>query len=141
MRRSLAACGPNRSGDTPADKIPPEEQLPSEEETPSDEEKGSALKYEEVEDGYAVVGFEEGCTDTTLVIPSKHDGKPVTEIGKQAFSLNETMEKVVLPDTLKRISDYAFYSCSALSSLTLPESMQIVGYSAFCGCTALIEGV
>lgn len=38
--------------------------------------KPSALRYEETEDGLRVLGLEEGCTDTTVVIPEKHDGKP-----------------------------------------------------------------
>lgn len=100
-------------------------------------EEGSALEYEQVADGYSVVGLAEGCTDTTLVIPSGHNGKPVTEIGESAFKLNETITKVVFPNTIKRIDTWAFGGCAALESVLLPDGLEKLGDAAFNKCEAL----
>lgn len=97
----------------------------------------SVLKYEAVGDGYAVVGFEEGCTDTTVVIPAKFDGKPVTEIGAEAFFQNDTIEEVVLPKSIKRIGEYSFYNCPALRTFTLPDGITELGEGAFAYCNAI----
>lgn len=101
------------------------------------EEQGSALVYEQVEDGYKVVGAAEGCVDETIVIPRMHNGKSVTEIGEFAFNGNETMKKVVFPSTLKRIGGDAFAECALLEEVILPEGLQEIGGYAFYGCTSI----
>lgn len=67
------------------------------------------------ETGYTVTGIG-SCTDTEIVIPSKHNSKPVTSIGYQAF-----------------------YNCSGLTSVTIPDSVTSIGYRAFLGCTGLVN--
>ncbi|MCH5188775.1 MAG: leucine-rich repeat domain-containing protein [Oscillospiraceae bacterium] len=50
-----------------------------------------------------------------------------------------SVENIVLPDSLKVISDYAFYDRSDLKSIDLPEGLISIGTSAFEGCENLTE--
>jgi len=43
----------------------------------------------------------------------------------------------VVPASVTRIEDHAFYFCSALSGVTLPEGLQSIGYGAFVQCDSL----
>lgn len=64
-------------------------------------------------------------TVTELVIPSRIEGKPVTQIGEQAFSWYEdgiyftNLEKVTIPEDVKSIGEKAFYNCIKLESVNL----------------------
>lgn len=44
---------------------------------------------------------------------------------------------VVLPDSVVRIGDYAFYSCSGLTSVTIPNGVTSIGCYAFYDCSGL----
>ncbi len=43
----------------------------------------------------------------------------------------------VIPDTVKKIYDGAFYNCTELTSVDIPDSVTSIGNSAFSGCTGL----
>lgn len=82
----------------------------------------------------------------------------VTEIGAETFT-GTLAQEVIIPDTVKRIGNYAFknsdvinivipesveeigngafYGCAALETLSLPESVKEIGVKAFQGCTNL----
>ena len=53
-----------------------------------------------------------------------------------AFALNQTIQTVNLPDTIKNIGTYSFYD-SSLSEITLPEGLTSIGDSAFENCDGL----
>ncbi len=56
------------------------------------------------------------------VVPSTLGGKKVVAIGKNAFcseQVKNTVRKVVLPETVKTIQEYAFYNCYNLTDLYL----------------------
>ena len=55
------------------------------------------------------------CTDTQIVIPSQHNGVPVTVI-----------------------NDYAFENCVQITKVILPNSLTYIGFKAFSGCENLI---
>ena len=82
-----------------------------------------------------VTGFEEGITD--LTIPSNIDGKKITTIGEGAFLECETLERLVLPNTVTKIDNQAFAGCTALKELTLSENITRIGDESFAQCTAL----
>ena len=43
----------------------------------------------------------------------------------------------IIPDTVTRIEDEAFYGCSSLESITIPDDVTSIGYESFYGCSSL----
>lgn len=62
----------------------------------------------------------------------------VTGICEQAFSGWESLETVVLPESVRTIGAYAFANCGALESIVVPGLAE-VGKAAFLNCDALQE--
>ena len=75
--------------------------------------------------------------DKTVEIPSAINGINVTRIGGEAFSSNDFMTAVVIPDSITIIDSLAFYRCESLTDVTIPNSVTIIGGSAFSGCAKL----
>lgn len=78
-------------------------------------------------------------TDSEVTIPSTINGKKVTHIGQNAFGYAENAEKikkVIIPDTVVSIDDYAFNWCKNLESVLIPDGVQNIGKRSFCN-TAL----
>jgi uncharacterized repeat protein (TIGR02543 family) len=74
---------------------------------------------------------------TTVVIPSKINGRPVVSIGDNAFSLCFTIKNLTIPNSIKSIGNSAFWDCLGLSSLTIPDSVISIGSCAFYSCNGL----
>lgn len=72
-----------------------------------------------------------GCKGT--VIP-----QGTTAIGSYAFSSNHCPDALVLPESLYRIADHAFYG-STLKKITMPASLVTLGQYAFYKCYYLTE--
>ena len=53
------------------------------------------------------------------------------------FSGCVSLKSITLPDTVRRIADYAFYDCAELASVNVPDLLEVVGYDAFGGMTSL----
>ena len=79
-------------------------------------------------------------------------GKPVTQIGDNAFSGCSDLEMVgrnmatrdvdndyTIPETITRIGQFAFSGCSDLHKIFVPKTVQSIGRSAFSGCSSLVE--
>ena len=96
------------------------------------------LKYLLNEDraSYTVVGIENENDITEVYIPSVYKGKPVTSIGKKAFSASNLMS-IIIPNSVTSIGEYVFYGCSSLTSVTLSEKLPIIAGSTFWGCVGL----
>ncbi len=71
-------------------------------------------------------------SSTSVTIPSKAYGKPVTEIGANAFA-NTKVKKVTYPSTLTNIGKNAFYN-TKLSDVTIPKGVISIGDGAFASC-------
>ncbi len=66
--------------------------------------------------------------DKTYIVPSE-----VECIADHAFYNNYYLEKVVLPENLKRIEESAFELCN-LSDIEIPDTVTSIGNAAFKGC-------
>ncbi len=77
----------------------------------------------------------------TVNIPATvtHDGTTynVTSIGVSAFSNCTDLIRVVIPNSVEYIMNYAFQNCTGLINITLPESLSAVYNNVFNGCTSL----
>lgn len=69
-------------------------------------------------------------------IPAQWGGKPVVEIGKDAFWQYSAIA-IVIPDSVTKISDDAFNRCVNLTTVVLPEDVTSIGQNVFFGCTSL----
>jgi hypothetical protein len=75
-------------------------------------------------------------TETNIVIPSHHNGIPVTAIGNDAFRNWTALQSVVILNGITVIGHNAFNGCVNLVSITLPDSLVSIGNDVFNG-TAL----
>ena len=71
-----------------------------------------------------------GNDEKNIVIPSSVDGKDVVEIGDSLFNKINTVETIVLPDTVKKISDNAFNTPS-IKKIQIPDSVEEISDNAF----------
>lgn len=76
-------------------------------------------------------------TSGALVIPSTYNGKPVTTIGRSAFSDCDYLTSVTIPDSVTSIGDDAFWACCGLTEITIPDSVTSIGSWAFDSCYGL----
>lgn len=106
-------------------------------------EKGEAC----IQGGYGASSF--------VVVPGSIEGCPVTAIGDYCFSdsakkerqevdhsflrelSGDYIQKVVLPDSVKKLGDLAFYNCSSLKELQIGASLTELGSDAFMNCLQL----
>ena len=51
--------------------------------------------------------------------------------------LNKDLKRIVIPNSVTSIGDYAFSGCSSLTSITIPNSVVSIGSYAFSGCYRL----
>ena len=55
----------------------------------------------------------------------------VVAIGYEAFAGNTSLKSLIIPNSVKRIDNYAFNGCDGLSGIEIPESIVSVGYDVF----------
>ena len=76
----------------------------------------------------------------TVKIPESIEGIPVKVIGESCFekrgmwSQNKTLKRVMIPESVVVIKEYAFHECVALKSVNLPKNLQQIGEFAFYQC-------
>ena len=75
----------------------------------------------------------------TWTDPETGETLPVTLIGWAAFSGNKTLKSVIIPPTVRKISNDAFYGCTALETVIIRPGTEkiIIGRGAFYGCKNL----
>lgn len=128
----FTACGGKKDSETSTPPVNSTE--PSPEETPYYSE---GLAYRLNNQSYTVYGLGL-CTDSDIVISDTYNGLPVTGIYSYAFD-NETIESVVIPDSITSIGYGAFYSCDFLTEVTIPNSIINIEPFAFYNCDKLTE--
>lgn len=94
---------------------------------------------DEFEAYHEISGYNAGddASDTVVLIPDVIEDIPVTKISASAFSGNENLTEVIIPDTITIISNAAFYNCKNLKIVVIPDSVTYIGESAFQGCESL----
>ena len=87
---------------------------------------------------YAISGIKDN-TVTSITIPDRIYGFPVTKISENAFKDNLTLISVQIPDSLKSIGKSAFKNCTALTELSISADSELTSIEAdaFYGCTNL----
>ena len=96
-----------------------------------------------------------GFSETDVVIPNTHNGKPVVAIASKAFTKCNSLKKIVFGTNMRKIGEYAFaecdnlecvegtehltaiqshafYKCKKLWKFTFPACLEYIGGSAFC---------
>ena len=74
---------------------------------------------------------------TSVVIPCKYNGKPVTQIESEAFISCKNLVSLEIPTSVTHIGSSAFGGCSSLTNITIPSSVTSISYAAFSGCSSL----
>lgn len=75
--------------------------------------------------------------DTDVVVPASLGGKPVYRIEIYAFAHCNSVQSIVLPESVQSIGPAAFYTCTSLQSISMPSSIKTIGTSAFAEDKAL----
>ena len=98
-----------------------------------------SIEYALLNDNTTVIIKYNGSDDIVTIndtVLYNGDVYTVTEIGEFAFYNNELSE-VLIPDTIIKINEYAFYECRNLSSIYLSNNLKEIGSYAFYLCNNL----
>lgn len=105
-----------------------------------------------------------GNDQSSITIPAWINNKKITTIDSYAFSENNSINTINIPNTITHINNnafeecnnltnvnfinnssllelgkYAFYKCNSLTSINLPNSLQKIDVGCFMGCTSLLQ--
>ncbi|MDA1202772.1 MAG: leucine-rich repeat protein [Verrucomicrobia bacterium] len=69
---------------------------------------------------------------TSISIPDS-----VTRIGQNAFTSCTSLASITMPESVTSIGDWAFSSCSALTGVVIPNNVTSIGVQAFVECYSL----
>lgn len=91
-----------------------------------------------IKDGesYSVTGLGTA-TDSKIVISAEYEGKPVTDVGQQAFSDCKNITSVTIPDSVTIVRTGAFANCTALKEVKLSSKLEEIWQRVFYNCTVL----
>jgi hypothetical protein len=84
------------------------------------EDADFTFKPNEASNGFIVADY--SGDNNFVVIPSSHQGKPVTSINSYAFAGLSKIEGINLPSTITSVGAYAFASCKSLRDVVLHSS-------------------
>lgn len=98
--------------------------------------KEEDFTFEDIEGGVKITDYIGNVE--VLEVPPTLGGKNVVEIGTESFS-KTAIKGIKLPDTVKTISDKAFFYCTLLVEVTLGNGTQTIGDECFEGCMALTK--
>ena len=94
------------------------------------------INIPEYANGYKVTGISanafHGCYAKKVIIPNT-----VTHIDDYAFAVSNNLESVTIGNSLESIGDMAFMNCPNLKEITLPNSLTKIGANAFDRCSSL----
>lgn len=97
----------------------------------------AGLVYELSRDGtYAICKSIGDAVETDIEIASIYEGVPVELIETSAFQMTN-IKSAVIPDTITRISSWAFECCTSLKSVVMGSGMAAIDMAVFRGCSSL----
>lgn len=85
----------------------------------------------------AIIEGYSGNPTGTFTIPSEIEGYTVKKIADNAFSGQKEIKKLILPDSLEEIGNFAFSDCTLLKTVNVGKGLRIIGDNAFSGCVYL----
>ncbi len=85
------------------------------------EEQSEGLAYTLSSDGTYYIVSCGTCTDSKVIIPTKHEGLPVKAIGDEAFKDCTTITSVVIPSCITSIGKSAFSDCEYLREVYISD--------------------
>ena len=143
----LTACGGSSSNGGAASSSPASSGSSSSAETKPDSNSSSSsssssstgsslLEIRKLNNAEAYVYACQKSASGTVTIPAQWNGLPVTSVHSHAFDNCSGVTKIILPDSIKTIESFAFFSCGMLE-ISIPASVSTIGASAFYGCKAL----
>ena len=101
----------------------------------------SRLSVRKSDDGdYFVITSLGANENSKIKAMSEYEGKPIMEIGNNAFNEERAqgqLVEMILPDSIFKIGISSFYSCKKLTKVTLGSGMREIGFGAFQHCTSL----
>lgn len=83
------------------------------------------------EDKRAVITKFRGSGAETLVLPSELGGCPVAVAAPETLVSDETVKKVVFPNTVRYIMERSFISCPSLTEIVISDNLHYIDYNAF----------
>ena len=102
-----------------------------------DANPASDFEYTVRQDGEFVITKYIG-NDESVVIPRKIAGKAITVLGESSFA-DANIVSVIMPNTVKYISAYAFGNCEKLEDIQMSSSLITIGLNAFSNCISLSD--
>ena len=88
-----------------------------------------ADKTGRADNGICITAYEGNAEQ--LLVPECIDNYPVYAVGKKSFLGNRSLRRIVLPDTIEIIGDWAFSRCRILKNITLPKKNICFGTQVF----------
>lgn len=101
----------------------------------SKETKAEKFLYEEIEGKISITSYIGD--DEIVVIPQKIENNDVAQIGKDAFSNNDTIKAVKLANTVEVVGNEAFINCYSLELFVSGNGLKKIGDYAFAACNSL----
>lgn len=98
---------------------------------------GGSLYYEKQRENVVITRIQGMAGEIT--VPAYIEELPVTVIGKKAFLSRKNLRRVILPETIEEIGDWAFAYCDGLAEISLPPRDIRFGKSVFLECRSLKE--
>ncbi len=97
-------------------------------------EKQKKTVTEEVVDADGNKTTVEKEVEETVEVPVEYT---LVAIDSGVFMNNETVKKIVIPETVTEIGEACFQGCTAVEEIVLPSGLTVIGDRMFYGCDAL----
>lgn len=96
---------------------------------------GGSLYYERKGESIEILRF--SGTAWEVSVPEHIGGYPVKAIGKKAFLSRKNIRRILFPDTVAEVGDWAFAYCDGLEEISLPRGELRFGRAVFLECQSL----